>query len=203
VLEQTAPECSHAPTIGRLRCFRGIETLTAADLCAETGGFERFSGPTLLSGFLGIVPSERTFDQRRRQGSITKAGSPHARRLLVEAAQHYRKRPAITHALTRRQEGQDPRVIAIAWHAQRRLHQRWTHLHTKRKSPPAWSRSPSPASSPDSSGRPPPSMPDRSTPTTAPGRCRGAHEHPGRPSTVARGSRVHYGQPAPAGRARI
>ena len=56
-LEQTAPECSHAPTIGRLRCFRGIETLTAAGLCAETGGFQRFPRPTLLSGFLGIVPS--------------------------------------------------------------------------------------------------------------------------------------------------
>ena len=59
-----------------------------AGLCAETGGFQRFPRPTLLSGFLGIVPSERTSDQKRRQGSITKAGSPHARRLLVEAAQH-------------------------------------------------------------------------------------------------------------------
>jgi hypothetical protein len=34
-LEQTVPGCSHAETIGRLRCFRGIETLTAAGLCAE------------------------------------------------------------------------------------------------------------------------------------------------------------------------
>ncbi len=30
VLERTVPDCSHAPTVGRLRCFRGIETLTAA-----------------------------------------------------------------------------------------------------------------------------------------------------------------------------
>jgi len=90
-LERVVPDCSHAPTIARLRCFRGIETLTAAGVCAETGGFERFPRPTMLSGFLGIVPSERTSDTKRRQGSITKAGSPHARRLLVEAAQHYRK----------------------------------------------------------------------------------------------------------------
>ena len=87
-LEQTVPGCAHAPTIGRLRCFRGIETLTAAGLCAEIGTFRRFPRPTMLSGFLGIVPSERTSDLKRRQGSITKAGSPHARRLLVEAAQH-------------------------------------------------------------------------------------------------------------------
>jgi len=87
-LEDTVPGCSHAETIARLRCFRGIETLTGAGLCAELGGFQRFPRPTMLSGFLGIVPSERTSDQKRRQGSITKAGSPHARRLLVEAAQH-------------------------------------------------------------------------------------------------------------------
>lgn len=134
-LEQTARDCSHAPTIARLRCFRGIETLTAAGLCAETGGFHRFPRPTLLSGFLGIVPSERTSDLKRRQGSITKAGSPHARRLLVEAAQQYRKPPAISQTLARRQNGQDPRVIEIAWRAQRRLHQRWQHLHHERKKP--------------------------------------------------------------------
>jgi transposase len=134
-LEQAVPDCSHASTIGRLRCFRGIETLTAAGVCAETGGFHRFPRPTLLSGFLGIVPSERTSDLKRRQGSITKAGSPHARRLLVEAAQHYRKQPAISHTLARRQDGQDPRVIEIAWRAQRRLHQRWQHLHYQRHKP--------------------------------------------------------------------
>ena len=88
-----------------------------------------------MSGFLGIVPSERTSDTKRRQGSITKAGSGHARRLLVEAAQHYRHQPAIGAALARRQHGQDPRVIAIAWRAQRRLHQRWQHLHHHRGKP--------------------------------------------------------------------
>jgi transposase len=87
-LQDTVTACSHAPTIARLRCFRGIDTLTAAGLCAEVGAFHRFPRPTMLSGFLGIVPSERTSDTKRRQGSITKAGSPHARRLLVEAAHH-------------------------------------------------------------------------------------------------------------------
>ena len=134
-LDQAVPDSSHAPIIGRLRCFRGIETLTAAGLCAETGSFERFPRPTMLSGFLGIVPSERTSDTKRRQGSITKAGSPHARRLLVEAAHHYHKKPALSRTLARRQDGQDPRVIEIAWRAQRRLHQRWTRLCDERGKP--------------------------------------------------------------------
>src|SRR6266508_1650126 len=112
-LEQAIPACSHEPVIARLRCFRGIDTLSAAGLAAEVGDFGRFPKPSPLSGFLGIVPSEHTSDLKRRQGSITKAGPP----------------------LARRQHGQDARVIAIAWRAQRRLHQRWQHLREQRRKP--------------------------------------------------------------------
>jgi transposase len=134
-LERAVPASSHAGVIARLRCFRGIDTLSAAGLTAEVGDFGRFAKPTLLSGFLGIVPSERSSDLKRRQGSITKAGPPHARRLLVEAAHHYRRRPTIGETLARRQTGADPRVIAIAWRAQQRLHQRWQHLREQRRKP--------------------------------------------------------------------
>ena len=134
-LEEQVPSSSHALVIARLRCFRGVDTLTAAGICAEIGDFGRFRKPTLLSGFLGVVPSERTSDEKRRQGSITKAGPPHARRLLVEAAHHYRHQPVIGETLARRQAGQDPRVIEIAWRAQGRLHERWRHLHRERRKP--------------------------------------------------------------------
>jgi transposase len=132
VLEEAVPGCSHAQAVARLRCFRGIDTLSAAGLCAEVGSFERFAKPSLLSGFLGIVPSEYTSDSKRVQGSITKAGPPHARRLLVEAAHHYRHRPAVGEGIAARQAGQDPRVVEIAWRAQQRLHGRWTHLGKRR-----------------------------------------------------------------------
>lgn len=134
-LEEQIPESGHAAVIARLRCFRGIDTLSAAGLCTEVGDFRRFRRPSLLAGFLGIVPSERTSDTKRRQGSITKAGPGHARRLLVEAAHHYRYSPRVGEKLARRQEGQDPRVIAIAWRAQRRLNQRWQHLYSERRKP--------------------------------------------------------------------
>ena len=135
LLEEQIPSSSHAAVIARLRCFRGIDTLSAAGLAAEVGDFGRFARPALLAGFLGIVPSERTSDRKRRQGSITKAGSGHARRLLVEAAHHYRTRPHIGETLARRQQGQDGRVLEVAWRAQRRLHQRWQHLHHERRKP--------------------------------------------------------------------
>jgi transposase len=134
-LEAVAETAPYREPVGWLRCFRGIDTLSGAGLCAEIGDWRRFAKPTRVSGFVGIVPSERTSDTKRRQGSITKAGSGHARRLLVEAAQHYRYPPRIGQTLARRQHGQDPRVIAIAWRAQQRLHARWQHLHHDRRKP--------------------------------------------------------------------
>jgi len=135
VLVNAVPASAHAETIARLRCFRGIDTLSAAGLCAEVGDFERFAKPSLLSGFLGIVPSEYSSDSKRVQGAITKAGPTHARRLLVEAAHHYRRRPRVGLELAARQAGQDPRVVAVAWRAQRRLYARWTHLGADRGKP--------------------------------------------------------------------
>ena len=119
--------------VGRLRCLRGVDTLTAVGLCAEIGDFERFAKAEQLMSYIGLVPCEDTTGQQRRLGSITKTGSGHARRLLVEAAWHYRKHPAIGKALRERQDNQPPEAIAIAWSAQRRLHRTWTRLEQRAK----------------------------------------------------------------------
>ena len=119
--------------VGRLRCLRGVDTLTAVGLCSEIGDFERFARAGQLSSYVGLVPSESTTGQQRRLGSITKTGSGHARRLLVEAAWHYRKLPSIGTTLRDRQEDQPPEAIAISWSAQRRLHRTWTRLEARAK----------------------------------------------------------------------
>ncbi len=134
-LEQLAADSPWAQTIARLRCLRGIDTLSALGLCAEVGEWDRFDHPDSLSAYLGIVPSKSTTGQQRRQGSITKAGSTHARRLLVEAAYHYQRHPAIGQTLERRQRGQSAHIINIAWRAQRRLNARWRQLKHARKKP--------------------------------------------------------------------
>jgi transposase len=131
-LALTAP-CAH--TIARLRCLRGIDTLTALGLCSEIGEWERFDHPDQLASYLGIVPCEHTTGQQRRLGSITKAGSTHARRLLVEAAHHYRRGPVVGEALERRQRGHAPEIINISWKAQRRLNARWRQLKDTRHKP--------------------------------------------------------------------
>jgi transposase len=119
--------------VGRLRCLRGIDTLTAAGLCAEIGDFERFAKAEQLMSYLGLVPSENTTGEQRRLGQITKTGSGQARRLLIEAAWHYRKRPAIGTALSDRQNDQPAEAIAIAWSAQQRLHRTWSRLEKRAK----------------------------------------------------------------------
>jgi transposase len=132
-IEELLPSAPFAQTAYRLRCFRGLATLSAVGLCCEVGDFTRFTKPARLAAFLGIVPAEYSTDQTRRLGAITKAGSSHARRLLVEAAWHYRRLPATGITLARRQQGIDPRIIAIAWRAQVRLHKRYSQMKARNK----------------------------------------------------------------------
>ena len=108
------PSSPWAQDIARLRCLRGIDTLTAVGLCAEINDFERFAHPKQLMSYVGLVPSENSSGQTRRQGAITKSGSQHARRLLVEAAWHYRRPPRRGPPLKNRQQDPPAAVIAIA-----------------------------------------------------------------------------------------
>jgi transposase len=55
-----------ADTVARLRCLRGIETLSAVGLCAEVGDFERFERAGRLMSYLGLVPSEDSSGETRR-----------------------------------------------------------------------------------------------------------------------------------------
>ena len=58
---------------------------------AEIGDFARFERPRRLME-LSRARAVRELDRgKRRQGAITKSGTDHARRLLVEAAWHYRR----------------------------------------------------------------------------------------------------------------
>jgi transposase len=134
-IEAALPTAPFAETARRLRAFRGIDTLSAFGLCTEIGDFARFEKPTKLSAYLGIVPCEHTTGTKRRQGAITKAGSTHARRLLVEAAWHYRRHPRVGLTLERRQRDVDPRVIEIAWRCQQRLYERHRTLRAQRNKP--------------------------------------------------------------------
>lgn len=116
-----------------LRCFRGINTTTAMTIVAELHNFSRFHSPRELMGYLGLVPSEYSSADTRKQGAITKAGNSHVRRVLVEAAWHYRHPFTIGKPLRQRREGQPEAVIAVADKCGHRLYRRFFRLTTRGK----------------------------------------------------------------------
>jgi transposase len=138
MLEQHIDSVSQLPAyaqpVGALRCFRGMDTLTAMGLVAELHDFMRFDSARGLMAFLGLVPCEFSSADSERRGAITKAGNRHARRLLIEAAWHYRHQPN-PQGLKRRRQGQPAEVIAIADKAMHRLNRRFNRMLAKGKPP--------------------------------------------------------------------
>ena len=114
--------------VGRLRCLRGVDTLTAMTLVCEIGDVRRFASPRQLMGYLGLTVSETSSGGLERRGGITKTGNARARRVLVEASWHYRYPPRSSRRLRKRQQGQPTAVVAHAWRAQKRLHKKFEAL---------------------------------------------------------------------------
>jgi transposase len=121
------------PRVARLRCFRGIDDLTALTIAAELGDPRRFATAPSTMAFVGLVPSEHSSGTKRAQGGITKTGNAHLRRVLVESAWHYRHHPFVSATLRARQRGAPADVIARAWTAQQRLHRRYQRLSARGK----------------------------------------------------------------------
>jgi transposase len=135
-LAEIAETDPYRERVGWLRCFRGIDTLTAILILAELHDFRRFQSPRALMAYLGLVPGEDSSGEKHRRGRITRTGNTLVRRLLVETAWHYQHRAGIGVALARRRKGQSGRVIAIADKAQHRLCRRFRRLAEQHKPAP-------------------------------------------------------------------
>lgn len=119
--------------VGRLRCLKGIDTLSAMTLVSEIGDIRRFPTGRHLMGYVGLTVSEYSSGQRQSYGGITKTGSARARHVLVEAAWHYRHRPKVSQSLKVRMEGQPAELVAHCVRAQQRLHRRFSKLDLVKK----------------------------------------------------------------------
>jgi hypothetical protein len=134
-ITEMAQHSDYTDLVHRLGCLRGISTLTGFGLAVEIGDWHRFTGST-IGAFLGLVPTEHSSGQSRSQGSITKTGNGHARRLLVEAAWHHRKtyrHPGLT--MRTRWEQAPAAARARGHEGNRRLHHRWESFTARRKRP--------------------------------------------------------------------
>ncbi len=135
-VEKLAQSDTYKEVVGLLRCFHGIDTLTAITIITEIFEFGRFSTPGQLMSYLGLTCSEHSSGQKEKKGSITKAGNKRVRRLLTETSWHYRHpHRATSRALKQRRKDQPQWAINIADKAGQRLRKRYRHLINNGKMP--------------------------------------------------------------------
>jgi len=116
-----------------LRCFKGIDTLTAMGLVTEVEDFRRFPSARSFMSYLGLVVSENSSGGHRKRGGITKTGNGHLRRLLIESAWSYRHRPIVGRPLSQRRIGKPQWIIHMADKAMNRLYKRFHRLSSRNK----------------------------------------------------------------------
>jgi transposase len=133
-IEEMATASEFTPVVRRVSCLRGVSTLTGFALAVEIGDWTRFTGNTIGS-FVGLVPSEYSSGSSRVQGSITKTGNTHVRRLLVEAAWHHRPRYHVGAVMRSRWDPASPAARARGNEGNRRLHERWVGFLERHKRP--------------------------------------------------------------------
>ncbi|SOJ55793.1 hypothetical protein MSIMFB_03272 [Mycobacterium simulans] len=132
---EMAAQGDYAPVVGRLMCLRGVSTLTAFALAVEIGDWSRLTGRS-IGAYVGLVPTESSSGATRSQGSITKTGNGHVRRLLVEAAWHHRKPyQPWSPTLRRRWDAASPVARARGQLGNRRLYDRWRRFDARGKRP--------------------------------------------------------------------
>ncbi|MDX6549475.1 MAG: transposase [Gaiellales bacterium] len=102
ILLEQSTQGSWAPTVARLRCMRGIDTLTAVGLVAEIGDITAFKHPKQLASYLGLVPSEHT------SGNQTPPRRDHEGRQLSRPPAARRGRLALPTATPRLRDAQAP-----------------------------------------------------------------------------------------------
>ena len=120
-------------TVARYCCLRGIDTLSALTLVVELGDLKRFESPRQLMSYVGLTPSLYASGGSERRGAITKCGNSHARRVLAEAAHHYRHPPALGPRVKQRLQGQPAAVVTTAMKANDRLCKRFRKLDQRGK----------------------------------------------------------------------
>ena len=121
------------PVVEALQALRGVQFIVAVTLVAELGDLTRFENPRQLMKYLGLIPSEYSSGERRRQGPITKAGNTHARRALVEGAWAYRYPAKVSRHIQLRLEQLPKPIQDISWKAQVRLCKRFRRLMARGK----------------------------------------------------------------------
>lgn len=132
-IEEMARSEIYAPSVKKLRAFKGIGTLAAMLLIAEITDFRRFGSAGALMAFLGLTPSENSSGDKQMSGAITKTGNRRCRTQLVEAVQHYVRSPHISLKMKADLEHVDAATANTAIKCLKRLNKRFWALTARGK----------------------------------------------------------------------
>lgn len=104
------------PVVARLRTLSGVGPVTAWNLRAEIGRFDRFTTGKQMSRYCGLSPRNASSGQRQADAGLIKAGNEHLRATIIEAAHRLIRYDPRWSALasTMRQAGKPYCVIAAA-----------------------------------------------------------------------------------------
>ncbi len=116
------------PVVDALQALRGVPFTVVVTTVAALGDLTRVENPRQLMKCLGLSPSESSSGARRRQGSLTTAGHPHARRAVVEGAWAYRDPAKVSRHVPLRLEQLPNPIQDISWKAHVRLCQRFRRV---------------------------------------------------------------------------
>lgn len=134
-IAELAEQEPYREPVARLRCLRGFDTLSAMIVVSELYSFARFSDARGVMGYVGLIPGEYSSGESEKPRGITKAGNAYVRRILIQAAWHYKAKPRASKSLAKKQAGQPPQMVALADRAWRRLHRRYWQLESRGKIP--------------------------------------------------------------------
>ena len=132
-IKELTPAWSLGPMVEALRCFRGLELVSAATFLAAVGDLTRFETPRQLMSYLGLTPSEYSSGDRVCRGGITKTGNREARRMLVEASWSYKYPARVSQDKTDLLVKQPKAIRDLAWKTQERLCGRFRKLSARGK----------------------------------------------------------------------
>mgnify|MGYP002622115716 CR=1 FL=1 len=135
-LEEISMDEEVAPKVKKLVCFSGIDTLSAVSIVSEVGDFMRFARAWDSANFVGLSVGEHSSGCKERRLGITKSGNCYLRRLFTESAKSIKRtgvRFKKSRRVLKRQEGNDPDVIAYADKCRYRLKHKMMRLESRGK----------------------------------------------------------------------
>lgn len=132
-IDTAAQKPEYAPYIAALSVLRGIDTVSAMTILAELGDLRRFVSAPQLMAAIGLVPAEHSTGDKTVRLAITKAGNAHVRRVAVEAAWHYQRKPAVGRTVARRRTGQPRELLDIARRCDLRLNRKFQRMTSRGK----------------------------------------------------------------------